>query len=296
MKIAFGIIVLNGNYVLKEVLKTIYPYASQILIAEGPVTYWQDRGYTTSIDGTNEVIDNFPDAENKIKIVHSQYTEKKSQCNAYMSMMNDNIDYMWQIDADEVYKPEDIEKMIALLEKEQYTSVGFQSTSFYGGFERYITGYEQKFEFMRIFKVYPGSMWEKHRPPTMKHRKGYKTLPKHLSFKITAEKYGIYIYHYSYVFPFQVFEKIKYYKAAVSKNVSIDNYLEKVYFPWINGDNQSRFYIEQQYQGVHEFKPKVRGDAYTEHFKGEHPKIIQDNIGKYIDKFTKQLKMLNDER
>ena len=44
MKIAFGIIVFNGNYVLKETLESIYPYANQILIAEGPVQFWQDEG------------------------------------------------------------------------------------------------------------------------------------------------------------------------------------------------------------------------------------------------------------
>ena len=65
MKIAFGMIIFNGNHVLNETLESIYPYANQILIAEGPVQFWQDEGYTTSTDGTNEVLDNFPDPENK---------------------------------------------------------------------------------------------------------------------------------------------------------------------------------------------------------------------------------------
>lgn len=51
MKISFGMIVFNGNYVLRECLESIYPYAHEILIAEGPVKYWQDLGYTTSTDG-----------------------------------------------------------------------------------------------------------------------------------------------------------------------------------------------------------------------------------------------------
>jgi len=88
MKITFGMIVLNGDQVLQETLASVYPYAHQILIAEGPVTYWQQQGYTTSIDGTNEILDNFPDPENKIKIVHSQYTEKDDQCNTYMKHLD----------------------------------------------------------------------------------------------------------------------------------------------------------------------------------------------------------------
>ncbi len=39
MKITFGMIVFNGNYVLEEVLASVYPYAHQILIAEGPVQF-----------------------------------------------------------------------------------------------------------------------------------------------------------------------------------------------------------------------------------------------------------------
>ena len=109
MKIAFGIIVFNGNYVLKEVLESIYPYANQILIAEGPVQFWQDEGYSQSIDGTIELIDNFPDPDNKIKVVHGQYAEKDEQCNAYMQHITGDNDYIWNVDSDEVFKPEDIE-------------------------------------------------------------------------------------------------------------------------------------------------------------------------------------------
>ena len=53
MKIAFGMIVFESDYVLKQCLEQIYPFASQILIAEGPVEYWQQKGRETSLDGTN---------------------------------------------------------------------------------------------------------------------------------------------------------------------------------------------------------------------------------------------------
>ncbi len=50
MKIAFGMIVFEGDYVLKECLECVYPFADQILIAEGPVRFWQEQGKTTSED------------------------------------------------------------------------------------------------------------------------------------------------------------------------------------------------------------------------------------------------------
>ena len=56
MKVAFSIIVFNLDYVLDAVLESIYPFASQILITEGPVQYFVKRGFTTSTDDTVEII------------------------------------------------------------------------------------------------------------------------------------------------------------------------------------------------------------------------------------------------
>jgi len=291
MKIAFGIIVLNGNYVLKQVLDSIYPYANQILIAEGAVSYWQEQGIKTSSDGTNELIDNYPDPDNKIKIVHGQYKEKDEQCQAYMQYLTPDNDYIWNIDSDEVFKPEDIERIIELLEKENYTSVGFKSYSFYGGFDRIISGFEEKHEFKRIHRIYPGSYWKTHRPPTIAHQPNVKALPKkHLGHDKLAYKYGIRMYHYSYVFPDQVKQKIDYYKAAVSKDNCIDNYFKKIYFPWVMGDEMTRFYIEKTYEGVHEFKVSYRKEARTRSFDEEHPQVILDSMTELKAKFHEQLK------
>ena len=289
MKITFGMIVLNGDQVLEETLASVYPYAHQILIAEGPVSYWQQQGYTTSADGTNDILNNFPDPDNKIKIVHSQYTEKDDQCNAYMQFLDDETDYIWNLDCDEVFKPEDIETVISLLEKERYTSVGFKSITFYGGFDHYLSGFEEGAEFIRIRKVYPGSYWQTHRPPTIAHKIDNPWPEKHLNFNDLADNYGVRMYHYSYVFPDQVYNKIKYYKEYLSKENCIDNYFGQVYLPWVTGDEQQRQAIEQRYRGVHEFKPAYRGECFTKEFTGEHPQVVKNNSDKLKEKFNNQL-------
>jgi len=154
MNIAFGMIIFEGDYVLKQCLEQVYPFASQILIAEGPVTYWQKQGRTTSLDDTNKILDNFPDPDNKIKIIHGQFFEKDDQCKAYMRYINDDTDYIWNLDSDEIYKTEDIRKIISFLETENPTSVGVRSCSFYGGFDNYLTGFELNTDnFLRIFKL-----------------------------------------------------------------------------------------------------------------------------------------------
>jgi len=276
MKLAFGMIVFNGDFVLKECLESVYPYATQILISEGPVRYWQDQGHTTSTDKTNEILDNFPDPENKITIVHGQFEEKDEECRAYMPYMRDDIDYIWNLDSDEIYKPEDIEKIINILEKEQYTSVGVRSCSFYGGFDDFIGGFElAKDNFLRIFKVYPNATWKTHRPPTIIAPEGTSVLPdKHLDSDTLWENYGVQMYHYSYVFPRQVREKIAYYKAKVSRDNCHPNYYEEIYLPWVKGDRS----VEQGWRGVHEFRPSSRGDSFTQKFEGSHPAVIEERV------------------
>lgn len=291
MKISFGTIIFNSDFVLKQCLESVYPYAHQILIAEGPVRYWQEKGFSTSSDRTNEILDSFPDPAGKIKIVHSQYSEKDEQCNAYMRFLKDDADYLWNLDADEIFKPKDIEVVLKLLEMNKYTSAGFKSYSFYGGFDRYLGGFEESHEFMRIRKVYPGSYWATHRPPTMAHKIPVADrLPeKHLSSDVLASNFGVRMYHYSYVFPRQVQEKVGYYKAAVSRENCIDNYFDEIYLPWVRGDDAAKKAIEDRWNGVHEFRPHVRGECRTKEFTGKHPDVINRDMSGLAKVFTTQL-------
>jgi len=290
LKIAFGMIVFEGDYVLKECLEQVYPFASQILIAEGPVSYWQRQGRTTSTDETNKILDEFPDPENKIKIVHGQYSEKDDQCRAYMQHINDDIDYIWNLDSDEVYKTEDLVKMIQFLKDEQPTSVGIRSCSFYGGFNHYLTGFElNRDNFLRVFKYTKGSTWLTHRPPTIQYPPHSNIVMKHINSEELYEKTGIQMYHYSYVFPTQVHTKVNYYKDSVSKGNCIDDYFNQIYLPWVIGSDNDKKFIEKRYIGVHEFKPEVRGECYTDDFTFGHPESIINNMSELTNKFNKQL-------
>jgi len=288
MKIAVGMIVFEGDYVLKQCLEQIYPFVAQILISEGPVKYWQDQGRTTSNDETNNIIDNFPDPDNKIIIHHGQFSEKDEQCKAYMQHINDDIDYLWMIDSDEVYKTEDIKKVIEFLKKEQPSSVAVRSCSFYGGFNDYLTGFElNPNNFRRIFKFTKGATWLKHRPPTMKYPKAVSN--KHIDGNRLFTETGVQMYHYSYVYPDQVFMKTNYYKDVLNKEHSIDNYFNMVYKPWVNGGITEKQQVENKYNGVHEFKPQMRGACRTTKFNGEHPDSIKKDMNLLINKFNIQL-------
>ena len=287
MKIAFGMIVFEGDYVLQQCLEQVYPFASQILIAEGPVSYWQRQGRTTSLDDTNKILDEFPDPENKIKIVHGQFNEKDDQCRAYMQHINDDIDYIWNLDSDEIYTTGDLEKIISFLESEKPTSVGVRSCSFYGGFDNYLTGFElNRDNFLRIFRYTKGSTWLTHRPPTIQYPINSNITKKHVDSDTLFNSLGVQMYHYSYTFPDQVYKKVNYYKDSVSRQNCIDDYFTRVYLPWVSGEKDI---VEKEFVGVHEFKPHMRGECYTEKFTGSHPESIQRDMEELKTKFQKQL-------
>ena len=261
MKIVFGMIVFEGDYVLKECLEQVYPFAEQILIAEGPVEFWQRQGRTTSTDDTNKILDTFPDPDNKIRIVHGRFDEKDDQCRAYMQFINDDIDYVWNLDSDEVYKTEDLKKICQFLEEEKPTSVGIRSCSFYGGLDHYLTGFElAKDNFLRIFRFVKGCTWLTHRPPTIEYPHNTNIIRKHMDSDSLYNSLEVQMYHYSYVFPDQVYKKISYYKDSVSKQNCIDNYFNEVYLPWMCGDKRR---VEERFKGVHEFVPRIRGECFT---------------------------------
>ena len=288
MKITYGIIVLNGDFIFRQVLESIYESAHAICIAEGSVSYWNKQGIINSTDDTVKIIKEFPDKENKIKLVQGTCNEKKEQCEAWFNLVPQDTDYVWCVDSDEVHTPENINKVIEYLEHKKPTSLGFQSDSFYGGFERIIGGFEREHSFKRILQYKRNSTYLTHRQPTLALNgqpiKGNDILGSQL-FKDT----GVSMWHGSYISPKQVYEKIKYYESSViSKGNCIPNYFKDVYWEWVLFP-EKRESIEKKWNGVQEFMPHARGACYTEKYTGKHPEIIVRDMSELITKFDKQL-------
>lgn len=273
IKLCFAMITFNSDFVLKECLENIYPYANQIVITHGCVKYWQDKGFTTSTDGTNHILNNFPDPEKKITVINQNANEKTELCKAYMAHVKPETTHLWCIDSDEIFKPMDILNVIEFLRNEDPAAVGFRSNTFYGGFKHIIGGFEKEHSFKRLLKYVPGCEYIEHRPPTLGVN-GKEIEGKYVGGQELEERTGVTMYHYSYVFERQVREKIEYYEnAVISKGNCIPNYVNEVWIPWSKA--QDREGIEKKWNGVHEFMPNVRGAAKTEVFGGEHPEIIK---------------------
>lgn len=286
MRIVFACIVFNGDFVLKQLIESIYPFAHKIIFVDGVVEYWAKEGYTGSVDNTIDIIKNHPDPENKIVLLDKNIAKEKTElCRLFMPHVPVDTDYLWCIDSDEIFKPIDILKVSSFLQEQQPTSVGFQSNTFFGGFDHILTGFEREHSFKRILKYENGCIYVDHRPPTLSVQGN-----KHISGKQLFDSTGVEMYHYSYVSPYQVYDKIKYYEAAViSKGKCIPNYFEDVFLRWINNPEERKL-IEDKWMGVHEFVPSARGGwCKAEPFIGEHPEIIKRDMKELKEKFNIQL-------
>lgn len=280
MKIAFGLIVFNSDHVLEQAIKSVQPFG-RVYACEGPVGYWRGRGYATSEDRTNKILDTLG-----VETVHGQWKEKTEMCNQYAELIPNDVDFVWHIDADEVWDPDTIESIIKILESGKVDSMSFKAWSFFGGFERILGGFEEQFEVHRIKRWYPGARWDTHRPPTVLAQDGVPWRKKsHMGHEET-DRLGLRFFHYSYVFPSQAFAKHDYYSAGW--DYPIEDWPTKVFMPWVTGSVDERMQIESKYEGVHNFKPSYRGPAHSRPFDGIHPPEIRRCWGELIDRFEEE--------
>src|SRR6185312_6046837 len=129
-KITFGIIVLNGEPFIRYCLRSIYPFAHEIIVVEGG--HEDVKSVCTSdghsIDTTLETLYQFKkeeDIENKLTIVtrngfwpHKDELgrSRTPQSRAYAERATG--DYLWQIDIDEFYRKEDMISIIDMLKND----------------------------------------------------------------------------------------------------------------------------------------------------------------------------------
>jgi glycosyltransferase involved in cell wall biosynthesis len=228
-RVTFGIIVLNGEPFTRYCLRALYPFAHEIIVVEGAVSaaaaVATADGHST--DGTLDVLKRFQseeDPQDKVQIVAREgfWGEKDEQSRAYAERATG--DYLWQVDIDEFYQPEDMRTVLDMLRDDPgITAVSFQQIAFWGGFEYFTDGWYLRQggdTFHRLFKWGPGYRYATHRPPTVHDPQGRDLRgSKHVSGQELAQR-GIVLYHYGLVFPKQVLEKCQYYDQAswVSRN------------------------------------------------------------------------------
>ena len=250
-RITFGIIVLNGEPFIKYNLRALYPFAHQIIVVEGAAPA---AGVISTPDGhsTDSTLDSIrcfqaeEDYQNKVLLVtaedeghHNGFWpgEKDEQSQAYAKRATG--DYIWQVDSDEFYLEEDMERIISLLRnRPEITTISFKMVTFWGGFDIVTDSWfvqrlhriEQYFH--RVFKWGPGYQYSAHRPPIVLDENGVDLRKLNWIKADDPELDGIFMLHYSLLFPQQVIDKCRYYqKASWTKREKAlswvkDNYIE----------------------------------------------------------------------
>jgi len=230
IRITFGIIVLNGEPFTRYNLRSLYPFAHEIIVVEGAApgakSIATSDGHST--DGTLDTLRDFKnheDPEDKLVIVTAEdegYTngfwpgEKHEQSQAYAKRATGN--YLWQVDIDEFYKAADMRTCIDMLRDDpDITAVSFKQITFWGGFDYITDGWYLRRGaelFHRLFKWEQGYRYVTHRPPTVHDASGRDLRSLKWVSGHQLAKRGILLYHYSLVFPKHVLEKCAYYNEA----------------------------------------------------------------------------------
>lgn len=242
LKISFGMIVLNGEPFISYNLRSLYSHAHQIIVVEGacPSAAAIATPDGHSSDGTVEALYAFKrdeDPDGKIIIVTAQdeghqngfWQEKDEMSRAYAKRATGN--YLWQIDSDEFYHEKQIIRLKELLVKDHPDAVSFPMLTFWGSIKYIADSFylirDNAREYHRLFSWGPGYSYATHFPPTVIDERGIDVRRKKWLRADQLEKKGIFLYHYSLLFPHQVFNKVSYYKAR-EKN-AIDTWEDVVY-------------------------------------------------------------------
>jgi hypothetical protein len=292
VKITFGIIVLNGEPFTRYCIRALYSHAHEIIIVEGACE--GARSVATidghSIDGTLELlkeIKRVEDPENKIIIITAEdygYPdgfwpgEKNMMSQAYASRATGN--YIWQVDIDEFYHDDKIAKIKSLLEEDPtITAVTFRQVQFWGGFRYLVDSWLLRrgaHDFHRLFKWGNGYKYLTHRPPTVLNENGRDLRAIHWVKAEDSLRLGIFLHHYSFVFPKQVYEKAQYYKNADwSKREKADWWSSEVFMKL-----KDPFSVFSIYWDI----------SWLKRFTGSHPEQINCLISD-IDKGNISLKV-----
>ena len=271
--------VCNGEYFLRECLECVYPYAHKIIIAEGATAKWGNthRWKTPrSQDNTINIIKQFPDPNNKVVLIQNDsfYKNETQQSNLTLKAMPGDTDYIWVLDADELYTGAGIKHVIKRLRNKNFTYVEFNMYNFFKNIHTIAydsgKGWGYNTPIPRIFKYYKGSLFQSGRgekiPPTILDNKGRNVKKIRPLF---AGDNKTFMYHYSYVLDKQVREKIYYY-SKLFKRRDLLLWYKNVWKRW--DDNRKLVEVK------HSVHPTVRGGK-TKRFTGEHPGPIKIRYG-----------------
>jgi hypothetical protein len=273
-RISFGIIVLNGEPFTRYCLRSLYPFAHEIIVVEGaaPGAANVSRPDGHSADGTLEVLREFRSVEDpldRVRIVTAEDEghvdgfwpgEKDEQSRAYARRATG--DYLWQVDIDEFYTESNMSLVLRLLADDpSITAASFMMMMFWGGLDYRVDGWYQWRGgncFHRLFRWGPGYQYAKHRPPTVLDDRGRDLRSLKWLDGAATDRLGVRLFHYSLLFPEQVRAKAEYLRNAPhsrTRAIEMQTWMADSYFSLTRPYRVHSVYAEpswlERYNGPH---------------------------------------------
>jgi hypothetical protein len=274
-RVTFGTIVLNGEPFTRYCLRTLYPYAHEIIVVEGGHEDTHAVATTDghSIDGTLETLRRFcaeEDPQRKVTVVTKDGfwpkrdelgRNRTAQSRAYAERATG--DYLWQVDIDEFYLASDIRRVLEILARDpEVTAVSFHAPSFWGGLDIEVQGWALQrglHDYDRLFKWGPGCRYVTHEPPTVVDAGGRNLRTVKWLRATDMARLGIHMYHYALLFPWQVEQKTRLYE---DENPQVYGGIKE----WAES---SYFKLEHPYRVYH--MRHLSAVSWLKRYKGEHP-------------------------
>lgn len=279
-RVTFGIIVLNGEPFTLHTLRALYPFAHEIIVVEGSAPGAQavasNDGH--SRDGTPDRIRRFiseEDPDRKVQLVTAEDEghvdgfwpgEKDEQSQAYARRATGQ--YLWQVDIDEFYLPEDMARILGMLTADpSIDAMSFEQITFWGGLRYQVDSWYLRRgarHYHRLFRWGPDFTYKCHRPPTVLDNRGRDLRDGHWVPPETLARQGIRLHHYSLLLPRQVADKSSYYaNAPWARRVGATAWAEQVFR---NLQRPYRVHNVEAYPG------------WLVRYKGPHPPEIERMI------------------
>jgi hypothetical protein len=243
MKLVAFYCIYNEADFIEYSLKSIYDYVDKIIIIEGA---WKEtyvvNGNLRSNDGTIDIIENFPDPDKKVDIYYHNENSQLEQRNKLWDYLKEDC-LMLLVDGDEVWTPEELKKVRALLpmseayrKMQPHTVYTVNSLVFINDINHY-----SPVRYPRIWTIYKNNKYKFIEP----NRILYSSMDfVDFDMKITLD---INYFHFSYCHTPERFMEKKRERTKLHG-----------FFPWSLDENNKI----------------VRADADIRKFEGEHPIIM----------------------
>lgn len=205
MKIGVTLCVLNEELYIGACLRALisHPAITRIAVVESCCKHNEHAGNDQGLsrDNTAEEIEKVIEIDQKLdqKITYCRYgfSNGKSEVQNYaLDMVRNGMDFILSVDGDEIWKYEELDKIVALLESNaEINCVRIRQLNFWKRPDviRFGGGWDGRF--VRVFRNLPGIHWDIHDAPVvLADGQGIQTAG------ICADP-DIYFFHYGYMKP-----------------------------------------------------------------------------------------------